>query len=826
MLLRHDERRQDIVGALTRLPDLDKMLSSLNTVPKSPTAKAAQVCIDSLIYLKQVLSLSPHIAGFLRRLLREEEGGSSYDRAHAYQPDELLSAMLEALEHPSFVDLSHLIHGHLTDSTEYKKTQHDMRNQEIFAMRSGKHALLDVARATYQQCVEDIYALGDQYTQMVEAPVKVSYSASRGYYLQLPASLGTSLPDTFVQCVLNRRSISCTTEELCSLSDRTAESSATALLLTHELLQTVMETVRASMQSVYVLVDVVALLDMLCSFAKLASSSPEPYCRPVLTAPTSANAASGPMLISGARHVVLATLQKMKGTGSSSGFVPNECSLSSTECMKIVTGPNGSGKSTYIKQIALIIILAQAGCFVPAHAAMIPIRTRLLSRIGTGDDMEHNLSSFLIEMKETAYILNNVGPGSFVIIDELGRGTSTLDGASIALAVAEELLQRRCYTLFVTHFPQVTALQTMNPAAKNVHLEMSFTDRVSGRGGSEPVRFLHSVGDGACDVHGGYGIKMAELCGFPPEILEKARQLQTKARLVLPRLLAPRTNRTPQLLQTLLSRLLMLQDTTLDDGGVMAYLRGVRSSIPPALVEALDREVETLIETIPQSHSQAAPAPAPVSFSDLGEASQAHSHNTPSLWTRAAKTTAVDDIEMDIDTEELTQPQLPPLGLGLEPGREEKERREEEKRDQDDQVATVNTDTPKSTSAKIYTSTSSQSAFQLAYLAGVAVQATGTIARVADDDGSVSSLSLTSEPSRTPPPTPSLYQPLSTSPAPASAPAPAPAPSPTTTTITITAVSEASIVRTGRRSRDTGATVVGDGPGGACVTYGTKKPKQ
>jgi hypothetical protein len=270
----------------------------------------------------------------------------------------------------------------------------------------------------------------------------------------------------------------------------------------------------------------------------------------------------------------------------------------------------------------------------------------------------------------------------------------------------------------------------------------------------------------------------------------------------------------------------MLQDTTLDDGGVMAYLRGVRSSIPPALVEALDREVETLIKTIPQSHSQAAPAPAPVSFSDLGEASQAHSHNTPSLWTRAAKTTAVDDIEMDIDTEELTQPQLPPLGLGLEPGREEKERREEEKRDQDDQVATVNTNTPKSTSAKIYTSTSSQSAFQLAYLAGVAVQATGTIARVADDDGSVSSLSLTSEPSRTPPPTPSLYQPLSTSPAPASAPAPAPAPSPTTTTITITAVSEASIVRTGRRSRDTGATVVGDGPGGACVTYGTKKPKQ
>lgn len=200
-------------------------------------------------------------------------------------------------------------------------------------------------------------------------------------------------------------------------------------------------------------------------------------------------------------------------------FVPNDCLVDRDgNRLLLITGPNMAGKSTYIRQVALIVIMAQLGSFVPAAAARIGAVDRIYTRVGAADDLSGGQSTFMVEMNEVSNILNNATPRSLVILDEVGRGTSTFDGLSIAWAVAEYLHapERRVKTLFATHYHELTDLEELYPGVVNC------TVAVDERGDEEIV-FLHKIVRGAADRS--YGIHVARLAGLPPAVLQRAREI-------------------------------------------------------------------------------------------------------------------------------------------------------------------------------------------------------------------------------------------------------------------------------------------------------------
>jgi len=198
-------------------------------------------------------------------------------------------------------------------------------------------------------------------------------------------------------------------------------------------------------------------------------------------------------------------------------FVPNDlCLEPGRQQLLLITGPNMGGKSTYLRQAALIILMAQVGCFVPARQAKLPITDRIFTRIGASDSLARGRSTFLVEMSEVAAILNYATPSSLVLLDEVGRGTATFDGLSIAWAVVEHLQKHtRARTLFATHYHELTELADLLPGVKNVHVSVKETP--------SEIIFLRRVEPGSADKS--YGIEVARLAGLPRSVIERAREV-------------------------------------------------------------------------------------------------------------------------------------------------------------------------------------------------------------------------------------------------------------------------------------------------------------
>ena len=248
----------------------------------------------------------------------------------------------------------------------------------------------------------------------------------------------------------------------------------------------------------------VAQLDVLTSFAKLAAE--RGYCRPEFNA-------SGELLMVEGRHPVIEELLRQRGER----FVPNDLYLESRrQQLLLITGPNMGGKSTYLRQAALIVLMAQMGCFVPARQAKLPITDRIFTRIGASDNLARGRSTFLVEMSEVAAILRHATPASLVLLDEVGRGTSTFDGLSIAWAVVEHLQKHTgARTLFATHYHELTELADSLEAVKNVHVSVKETPN--------DIVFLRRVEPGSADKS--YGIEVARLAGLPRSVIERAREV-------------------------------------------------------------------------------------------------------------------------------------------------------------------------------------------------------------------------------------------------------------------------------------------------------------
>ena len=253
--------------------------------------------------------------------------------------------------------------------------------------------------------------------------------------------------------------------------------------------------------------ELIAELDVLLCFAAVALSAPEPYVRPKLVAPEDG---AQRIVFEGLRHPCV---ERMEGVS----FIKNGVSLVGGEStLQVVTGPNMGGKSTYLRTVALVSVLAQAGCFVPASNAKIGLVDRIFTRVGASDDLKRGRSTFMMEMIEVAHIIKRATNRSLVLLDEIGRGTSTFDGLSIAWSVTEDICSRiGARTMFATHYHQLIGLEEEIDGLCNVHVQVAHTDG--------QLRFLHSVADGPCDDS--YGVQVAALAGLPRNVVERATDL-------------------------------------------------------------------------------------------------------------------------------------------------------------------------------------------------------------------------------------------------------------------------------------------------------------
>ena len=375
-------------------------------------------------------------------------------------------------------------------------------------IKSGYSAELDELKSLKEDSHKLIIGLQNKYIEATGiSHLKVKFNNVIGYFIEVPAKNAAQILDDksfiFRQSVLNASRF--TTIELTELEDKIRGASDKALALELSLYDELIDLIKASSDRITKTSQAFAELDVASALADLAVEYN--YCRPVVDNSLAFD-------IRGGRHPVVEQSLKKE---SSTPFVSNDCHMGEREGnLWLLTGPNMAGKSTYLRQNAIIAIMAQMGSFVPCEEAHIGIIDKLFSRVGASDDLAKGRSTFMVEMVETAAILNQADERSFVILDEIGRGTATFDGLSIAWAVLEYLHEiNRCRTLFATHYHELTSL--------NAKLSRLSLHCMKIKEFNDEVIFLHEVIDGAADRS--YGIHVAKLAGLPKAVLKRADQV-------------------------------------------------------------------------------------------------------------------------------------------------------------------------------------------------------------------------------------------------------------------------------------------------------------
>ena len=336
--------------------------------------------------------------------------------------------------------------------------------------------------------------------------LKVRFNKVFGYYIEVTKSNLEFVPEEYIrkQTLVNAERF--ITPELKEIEDKVLGAEEKSKNLEYELFQEVRARVVEVTPRIQAIARAIGAIDVLASLADVASRND--YRRPVLVDTTTIDIRDG-------RHPVLDALMREER------FVPNDTLLDTDENqLAIITGPNMAGKSTYIRQVALLVLMAQMGSFVPAAEATVGIVDRIFTRVGAADDIARGQSTFMVEMVETANILNNATPASLIILDEIGRGTSTFDGLSLAWAVAEFLHDHapvKARTLFATHYHELTELSLTKRGVKNYNIAVKeWADRVI---------FLRKIMPGGTDKS--YGIHVARLAGLPRPVIERAREVLT-----------------------------------------------------------------------------------------------------------------------------------------------------------------------------------------------------------------------------------------------------------------------------------------------------------
>ena len=472
-LLQQTVVRGEIRKELRGIQDLERLTSRISLGLASPR---------ELVALRKSLVQLPVLKNFLTP---PPIGGSALLRQLHGEVDEL-------------IDVRERLERAIADEPPALATEPGM-------IRSGYHGELDELRNLSQHSKQIIAAMEDRERKRTGiASLKIRFNQIFGYYMEISKPNLHLAPADYErkQTLVNAERF--TSPELKEYERKILAADERILEIERQLFIEIRSSIAAQAARLRRTAAAVAQLDVLTSFAKLAAD--RGYVRPEFNS-------TGELLIVGGRHPVIEELLRQRGER----FVPNDlCFDPVRQQLLLITGPNMGGKSTYLRQAALIVLMAQMGSFVPARQAKLPVTDRIFTRIGASDNLARGRSTFLVEMSEVAAILHHATPSSLVLLDEVGRGTATFDGLSIAWAVVEHLQKHtRARTLFATHYHELTELADLLTGVQNVHVSVKETPN--------EIIFLRRVEPGSADKS--YGIEVARLAGLPRSVIERAREV-------------------------------------------------------------------------------------------------------------------------------------------------------------------------------------------------------------------------------------------------------------------------------------------------------------
>ncbi len=462
-------RRAEIREALRSMRDIERLLAKVNYGNASP--KDLRALASSLLAVPELLSRCESVDAGHTHL--EEIASTPYPRELAARLDAALKDEPNTLLHEGNI------------------------------IREGYSEELDSLRGLKADSKRFLLRLEEKEREATGIKgLKVGYNRVFGYYLEVSRRNADLVPEHYHRKQTQANSERFVTEELKKLEEDILHAEERIAALEDGLFADLVGMVRKDTSTLQLLAERIAMLDVLSSLAEV--SHQRRYSKPAIDE-------GSEIIIKDGRHPVVEL--------HTDSFVANDTKLSAEERMMIITGPNMAGKSTYMRQVALITVMAHMGCYVPAGFAKIGIVDRIFSRVGAYDDLAHGQSTFMVEMTELANILSQATDRSLVILDEIGRGTSTFDGISIAWSSAEYLLSTvKAKTLFATHYHVLNHLERTNQAAKN------FNIAVKEENGT--IVFLRKI------VHGGtdksYGVHVASLAGVPKEVIRRAEEIQFK----------------------------------------------------------------------------------------------------------------------------------------------------------------------------------------------------------------------------------------------------------------------------------------------------------
>uniref|UniRef100_A0A914CRA4 DNA mismatch repair proteins mutS family domain-containing protein n=1 Tax=Acrobeloides nanus TaxID=290746 RepID=A0A914CRA4_9BILA len=497
-LVKNQSMLERLRSLMTNLHDLQQILTlcvhitPLEISNNEETKKSIRSKILQVIQLKALLS----VVGSLSSVIE-------------YTKCPILQDNRKRLEDERLREAADFINDQIDDAVLLKKQRGSVgaKYSVIFAVREGRHVLLDLSRRAYQELIVHLTQVAA--SEIAQIPgAQLNYSFSRGYHLTLNAAepYSVNLPSQCMHIVRNRASVTFTTRSLIKYNDRLIQAETEVLMKSNHVVVQLIESIRKFLPALYNAVEYISFLDFITSLA--VYSATVPTVRPIF---------STQMVIKQGRHPILDYKHDV---------IPNDTYVVSDARFLIITGPNMAGKSTYMKQVCLLQILAQIGCKVPADFAMFVPMRQIFSRVGHNDDLSRNLSAFALEMSEMSVILQNITEHSFIIIDELARSTSTEEGMGICYAICESLIKSKAFVFFATHFLDISLLELNFSAVQNFHFAI---ETRKDEDGSEVLVPSHVLYKG---MYRGplYGLELAELTTLPETILLNAREMATRLR--------------------------------------------------------------------------------------------------------------------------------------------------------------------------------------------------------------------------------------------------------------------------------------------------------
>ncbi|KAG5524021.1 hypothetical protein RHGRI_030880 [Rhododendron griersonianum] len=519
--------------------ETDRVLCHFCFKPKKVTnevlgidnARKSQILISSVILLKTALDALP----LLSKVLKD---ANSFLLGNVY---------ISVCKNDKYASIRKRIGEVIDEDVLHARVPFVAQTQQCFAVKAGIDGLLDIARRSFCDTSEAIHNLANKYREDFKLPnLKIPFNKRQGFYFSIPhKDIKGKLPSKFIQVMKHGNNVHSSTLELASKN----------LLIFGAAL---VDAIREDVSMLTLLAEVLCLLDMIVnSFAHtISTKAVDQYIRPQFTD-------NGPLAIDAGRHPILESIHN--------DFIPNNTFLSEASNMIIVVGPNMCGKSTYLQQVCLIVILAQIGCYIPARYGTIRVVDRIFTRMGAVDNLESNSSTFMTEMKETAFIMQNVSERSLIVMDELGRATSSSDGFAIAWSCCEHLLPLKAYTIFATHMENLSELATIYPNAKILHFHVDVK--------SNRLDFKFQLMDGPQRVPH-YGLLLAGVAGLPSSVVETARSIT--ARITEKEVKRMEVNcmqyRDIQMVYRATQRLICLKYSSQDEDSIREALQNLKES--------------------------------------------------------------------------------------------------------------------------------------------------------------------------------------------------------------------------------------------------------